>query len=58
MVGTSFFKAREGKCPNCGTFGQPEDELDLPSNECPVCNTIFNKYIVFQEGEDIDLKNN
>lgn len=58
MVGSSFFKAREGKCPNCGAFGEQEEDLDLPGKACPTCNTVFNQYFVFREGEDVDFKNN
>jgi rubrerythrin len=57
MTGTSFFRSGEGKCPNCGTFGQEHDEQE-DGKVCPLCNAVFNKYIMLEQGKDIELQNN
>jgi Zn finger protein HypA/HybF involved in hydrogenase expression len=59
MVGTSFFRSSEGKCPNCGSFGEESEKLELEINKvCPTCDTVFNRFLVLNEGKDIELRNN
>ncbi|MDY6789344.1 MAG: hypothetical protein SVV03_05295 [Candidatus Nanohaloarchaea archaeon] len=59
MVGTSFFKAGHGKCPNCGYFGdQAEEEVEDDRKVCPKCETVFNKYMILEPGSDVNFKNN
>lgn len=54
MVGTAFFRSDEEKCPQCGDFGEQEDDHRV----CPSCNTVFNEYVVLQEGQDTGFQNN
>ncbi len=49
----------EGKCPNCGTFGDETKEVDIGEGKiCPACDTVFNKYMVLDEGKELKFRNN
>ena len=59
MVGTAFFRSSEDKCPKCGAFGDETDEVDIGDGMvCPVCDTVFNKYMVLDEGKEHKMRNN
>lgn len=59
MVGTSFFRTSEGKCPNCGDFGQSSEDLEVDDGRvCPSCDTVFNKFLVLNEGKETQFRNN
>jgi len=59
MVETAFFRTRNGKCPNCGTFGDDqENDESFDTLACPSCYAVFNRYIILEQGEDVELKNN
>ncbi len=48
-----------GKCPNCGTFGEDKDDIEVGDGKiCPTCDTIFNKYMVLDEGKEMKFRNN
>ncbi|MCJ7450182.1 MAG: hypothetical protein MUP58_00380 [Candidatus Nanohaloarchaeota archaeon QJJ-9] len=55
MTGASFYKPGEGKCPNCGEFG--ENMSDEEGKVCPNCSTVFNNYMVLQKGEKVEFRN-
>lgn len=60
MLGTSFFRSSDEKCPNCGHFSDIADESVAEDNHtrvCPSCSTTFNKYLVLQEGRDVEFQN-
>ncbi len=63
MIGTSFFRSNEEKCPKCGMFGEEDEdaEPDVPVetvNVCPGCSTWFNEYLILQDGQDVEFENN
>ncbi len=59
MKGSSYFKPMEGKCPNCGAFGNNTEEVDIGDGKiCPMCKTVFNKYMVLDEGKELKFRNN
>lgn len=53
-IGASFYRANEEKCPNCGAFGNEEDD----HQHCPACDTRFTRYLVLEQGDDRELRNN
>lgn len=57
MIGTSFFRSTEEKCPRCGTYGEPSDSHDADTTVCPTCDTQFNEYVILWEGNDIEFQN-
>lgn len=58
MVETAFFRSRNGKCPNCGTFGErQENDEPFRTLACPSCSTVFNRYIILEQGQNVELKN-
>lgn len=60
MIGTSFFRSNDQKCPRCGSFGVTDEDMDdmhVQTNVCPSCSTRFNKYVILQEGQDIEFQN-
>ncbi len=61
MAGASFFRSGEGKCPKCGAFGEQAEEEEIEVAEgmvCPVCKTVFNEYVILDEGKDKKFRNN
>lgn len=56
MTGASFFRTADDKCPNCGSFGNDVDEED--GLVCPSCDAVFNRYIIFDDGDDVEFRNN
>jgi ssDNA-binding Zn-finger/Zn-ribbon topoisomerase 1 len=62
MIGSSFFRSNNDKCPQCGNFGVPTEddgtELDVQANTCPTCDARWNKFVILQDGQDIEFKNN
>lgn len=56
MVGSSFFRTDDDKCPNCGSFGVNEEQED--GLVCPSCDAVFNRYIILQQGDDVEFRNN
>ncbi|MDY6777764.1 MAG: hypothetical protein SVU32_03800 [Candidatus Nanohaloarchaea archaeon] len=61
MVGASFFRSGEGKCPNCGTFAETLEEERQgfdDGQKCPNCQTVFNQFLIVEPGQDVEFKNN
>ncbi len=59
MKGQSFFRTSEGKCPQCGNFGENFEDEDIGEGMvCPTCDTVFNKYMVLDQGQDYKFRNN
>ncbi|MDY6776500.1 MAG: hypothetical protein SVQ76_00165 [Candidatus Nanohaloarchaea archaeon] len=54
MIGSSFYRSDEDKCPKCGDFGVEEDD----HMKCPTCETEYNEYVVLQEGGQVQFRNN
>lgn len=54
QVGSAFFRSDKTKCPNCGEFSEDGEE----ARKCPGCETVFNEYIILQQGEEASLQNN
>lgn len=60
---TVYMKTDKKKCPNCGSFGDKkefEDETDEIKDyrSCPVCNTVFNEWLVLKSGQKVAIVNN
>jgi len=61
---TVYMKTGKKKCPNCGSFGEKEEfeneeeEAIKHYRSCPVCNTIFNEWLVLKRGQQAAILNN
>lgn len=49
-----YYKPMHGKCPKCGRFADKADENDY---KCGSCSTKFNRFLIVQNGDQVQLQN-
>ena len=54
MIDTAYYRHKEKNCPNCGTVVDFQKDY----TKCPLCETIFTKYMILEGGKQMDMENN